>query len=224
MNNNIYDKFPFADIYNLTRYGFVTENQNIKENYFLIRKKYYSILEIVLYEKLNLTYYEEKIKNSKYFSISKEHLNNLFFSKSQYFFLRSPLNIENMSIDEINTIAVSTDINVLKDVVIRTLKKVVEIRNWHGKEIKGGRILLDGNGESFIRNTTDLLLGSLIISNLNEENWMDEVAVQTEFMNNIFNEIKQLGKTKLNIDIDFVKFSEDTIKEFILNSGICETI
>jgi len=208
--NNIYSLNPTIDIGKANNSGFI-QNDNLIEEYKILQKKYYLLLEAFLCQNLHLKEIESKLDTSnRFFNRRQDLVVNLEIPNTQlsYFFIRSNLNIENLSVDEMHILKYSKDINQLYLLIKDTFLKVIKVNSLYGQKIEDSRILYDGTGESYLKSNCSLVIGfvdDLTSKKVSDDEWDTFSLQRDEIKKKVFSYIKEEAFTKFGCNIEFIE-------------------
>lgn len=191
--------------------GFII-NGNLKDEYQILQKKYYLLLEKFLFSTIKLNELEIELKNFGYFSSSKNYIKkrlNIEDTVSDYFFIRNNLNIEILTKDELNILKNSEDEQELYNMIKSSFLKVIKVNNLYGQKIVDSKILYDGTGFDFLKNNDSLVIG--FIYNLEDNKipdslWEEYVAKRETKKEEIFMKIQKLMYDNFNCKVEFIEY------------------
>lgn len=199
-------------------HGFI-QNDNLTEEYKILQKKYYLLLEAFLCQNLHLKEIETKLDASnRFFNRRQDLIANLENQNIQlsYFFIRSNLNIENLSEDELNVLNQSKDLKHLYLLVKKTFLKVIKVNFLYGQKIEESRILYDGTSESYLKSNNSLVLGfvdDLTSEKIPDDEWDTFSLQRDELKTKVFSDIKNEALVKIGCNIEFIEYSLSLLKK-----------
>ena len=129
--------FPITYNYDLIKAKNLTEDR-----YFKIANKYKMVFEKYVNETLNLSKYNDKMKNGDLpFGVCPID-NQDYYQKNStlgldFIYIKNNFNIEVLEVEELNLLENSNDYNILKELIIRTCKKVITINYLNSKKYNG---------------------------------------------------------------------------------------
>ena len=118
----------------------LANNNELTEKFEMLEKKYRKYLQIYMCNMLNLTDYDEKIKESELnFVPCQEELKDYYQKQSnlKYMYIKNNMHIEKLTQEDMNLLATSSNDNELLQLVARTFLEVIKIEVIDGKYIPG---------------------------------------------------------------------------------------
>ena len=170
---------------------------------------------------INLKDYDNKIKNSNlhYIPINENEIDYYQkFSKPylDFFYIRNDINLDKLTDEEKKFIEYNQSHEFNEEIekfISITLDKVTKIDND-----KFDRFLITYGAPSkrYLAYNDSLVIGFRFDeynndNNLSDLDWRNNYFDKLEYYNNISNEIKKIGREKLNKDISIIRYNEYTI-------------
>lgn len=209
--DKIYQINSSIDIELASYHNFIKDGELLND-YIILQKKYYLLLERLLDNILMLKKIEQEINNSGYFISCKEKITNKINIKNvglNYFFIRNNLNIETLSFEEMNILKKSNNSSELFQLVNNTFLKVIKVSSLCGKKIPDSKILYDGTSLDSLKDNDSLVLGflyDLSEAEVSDEIWEQNVYKREDIKEKILKYITYNAYNKLNCKIEFIDY------------------
>lgn len=208
----IYGMNPTINIELAKNNNFIINN-SLSEDYIKLQKKYYIVLENYLIQKLQLLQAEQYLEtNNRY--LKKQLDSNNSASQLKYFFIRSSLNIEVLNQSDLNILRGESRLDVLMQLVERTLSSVIKVNYYNGEEVMPGLMLYDGTSKEYLKGTDSLILGldyDIYDVEITDDEWDSYFIGQMEIIENLLSKIQGIAKETISCKVEFIK-SKKTIE------------
>ena len=226
MNDMIRQMVQFYDIEYLKKKGLYDEN-DFSDKFFKLYINYKILLEKYLLKKLSLKEFDNKIVNSefKFSPVMKENMDIyqlLSVLNLKYVYLRNNLNVDKLSIQDIELVVNLNDSNLSKpsdelfSFIERTYKDVLDA-NRENNDVRH-MVCYGKDTDYFWKDSRDLVFGvrqdEFVDNGLGEEDeWLDNYFGQMQFLGNLFNEYETKYSSILEINVKFLYYDDVSVKK-----------
>ena len=184
--------------------------ENINDKYYLLQKKYQTVLEKYLNDILNLKGYDDFISHSNLkFNVTtnKDYYQQSSTLELNYIYIKNNLHIEKLSNEDLDNL--SKDINVL-DIVKRTYKNIIKISCLNNKkcpdQFKTQYFESFDTDKTVFNNDSLIFIIKAEVSNANDDSFWIDVKNKQIFLKNLVNKMNNDFKNKLDCKVEICEF------------------
>jgi len=226
MNDIIKQMIQYDNVECFKEKGLYDEN-DFNDRFFRLYVNYKILFEKYLLKKLSLKEMDDKIGNSDlmFFAVKKDDMDMyqmLSTLNLNYIYLRNNLNVDKLSMTDIDLIVGLSDKdlskpgNELYDLVERTFKSVLDLNR--GQEDIGHMVCYGPDRDDFWFDSRDLIFGvrqdEYADNGLGEEQeWVDNYFDQLQFLGRMFNELSPKFSDVLGINVNFLYYDNVSIQK-----------
>ena len=205
------------------------QDGTFSNKFYKLYRYYQILLDKYLLDKFNLEEYDNRIANSDllFIPVKKEDKDYYGYMSSmglKYIYLRNNIYVEKLSNEDIDKIInlsgeeINKPSKEIMDIIDRTYQTVIDYCG--GKKISG----ISNYGpdtDNFWFDSSELVFGLIFDDfaddNLNDDEWLENNFKQTEFINNIIDEITKKCSTIMNKKVNVIWYNEYTIEKSVLS-------
>lgn len=226
MNDMIKQMVQYVDVDQLKDKGLYGDN-DYNERFYILYRKYKILLEKYLLKKLSLREMDAKIVNSGllFMPVKSDDMDIyqlLSTLNLKYIYLRNNLNVDKLSMDDINKIVNLNDAELnnpdekLIDLIHNTYKNVLDANRK--KEDICYMICYGTDSDYFWHDSRELVFGirqdEYADNGLGQDNeWLDNYFKQMQFLGNMINELEPIFSTILDIKVKFLLYDNISIEK-----------
>lgn len=226
MNDMIKEMIQYDDVEVFKSKGLYDEN-GFNDKFYKLYINYKILFEKYLLNKLSLKEMDDKISNSKllFIPVVNENMDVYQMLSSlnlKYIYLRNNLNVDKLSVDDIDLVVNLNDQLLRKpsdelfNLVDRTYKNVIDL-NRSDEDI-GHMVCYGPDRDNFWFDSRELVFGvrcdEYADNGLGEEQeWLDNYFEQMQFLGKLFNDLENKYSDILGIKVNFLYYDNVSIEK-----------
>lgn len=183
-----------------------SKNLNKSDNYLKLSTLYKKVFQNYFCKILNLMFYDNLIEQSGLFKkcldVNKDYYQLNSDIDLKYIYFRNNYNVENLSVEDINTFLTVTNNEILETVVAKTFKDVIKINNMDGKHYDGRfkTQYIKGSSSKDTLFYNDSLI--IFIRSDNNDINKNKIIEKNNFMNSLKKKMISELKNKIDCEIE----------------------